>query len=207
MAMPRINRLHPAQDTLLLICDEPLSFEALEAEADAEDLQSVENFTSAMRRRERLMWRRMLREEFGCSILVEYTPSGRPEIKNLPYKHISVSHCQGVVAVILSQRVCGIDVERKERNFERIAERYLTPQEWAVCHDVGLAREQALAMIWCAKECMYKVAQSEGVDLCRDVKVEAIDIKRGQMLGRVVDSKPIKMSIIEGDGYLVVHSC
>ncbi|MBO7344230.1 MAG: hypothetical protein J6U45_09395, partial [Alistipes sp.] len=132
MAFPKINSIHPAEDAVLLICDAPLSLEELERGADEEDLRSVEHLSAAERRRERLMWRRMLREHFSQSIIVEYSAEGIPEIKNFPYKHISVSHCRGVVAVVASQRVCGVDAERTFRNFERIAPRYVSEQEWAL---------------------------------------------------------------------------
>ena len=140
MRAPKIDRYAIGDEALLLICDNPLSLEELEADADSEDTLSVERISAPSRRQERLMWRWMLRKEFSSTIKVEYTPSGRPEIKDFPYQHISVSHCRDVVAVIASQRVCGVDVERKERNFERIAERYTTSEERALCQEAGMAQ-------------------------------------------------------------------
>ena len=207
MRAPKIDRYAIGDEALLLICDNPLSLEELEADADSEDTLSVERISAPSRRQERLMWRWMLRKEFSSTIKVEYTPSGRPEIKDFPYQHISVSHCRDVVAVVASQRVCGVDVERKERNFERIAERYTTSEERALCQEAGMAREEALATMWCAKECMYKAARREGVDFRRDVLIEAIDPEQGRVVGRVAGGEPIEMTIIDAGDYLVVYSC
>lgn len=203
----KIDRYAVGEDALLLVCDHMLTLEELEAGADAEDMRQVEHITAPARRQERLMWRRMLREAFSLSVKVEYTPSGKPQIKDFPYKHISVSHCRGVVAVVVSQRPCGVDVERKDRNFERVSERYVTQREWALCQEAGISRAQALAMMWCAKECMYKVAGRSGVDFCRDVIIEAMDPGREALTGRVDGGNPIEMKIIDAGDYLVVYSC
>lgn len=206
MAIPKINSIHPAEDAVLLICDAPLSLEELERGADEEDLRSVEHIQAAERRRERLMWRRVLREHFGQSICVEYSEDGAPEIKNFPYKHISVSHCRGVVAVVASQRVCGVDVERTFRNFERIASRYVSEREWVLREQRGCDRQMFLAAVWSAKECMYKLARRTRLDLRRDLKIEDLDLKGGTVVGCVAGLGSVRMHIEQGDGYLVVYS-
>lgn len=206
MAFPKINSIHPAEDAVLLICDAPLSLEELERDADEEDLRSVEHLSAAERRRERLMWRRMLREHFCQSIIVEYSAEGIPEIKNFPYKYISVSHCRDVVAVVASQRVCGVDAERTFRNFERIAPRYVSEQEWALCEQRGCDRQMFLATVWSAKECLYKWARRARLDLRRDMQIEDIDLNGGTVTGCVAGVGSVKMRIECGDGYLVVYS-
>lgn len=207
MAIPKINSIHPAEDAVLLICDAPLSLEELERGADEEDLRSVEQFHSAERRRERLMWRRVLREHFGQSICVEYSGNGAPEIKNFPYKHISVTHCRGVVAVVASQRTCGVDVERRDRNFERIASRYVSDEEWQLCEQHSCDRSLFLAIVWSSKECLYKMARRAGLDLRRDIRIDDFDPERSIVVGRVAGDESVKMHIVHGDGYMIVYSC
>ena len=153
---------------LLLI--EPIApLAVLEAEADSRDLQAVEGFTSASRRAERLAWRRALRR-VAPDAVVEYEPSGAPLLKNSPYAHLSVSHSHTSVAVVLSHRRCAVDIESLDRNFERIAQRYTTPTERALCTE-----EWWLAAAWCAKECAYKFMGREGVDFLRDITLCAVD--------------------------------
>ena len=108
-----------SQATLVVEPIAPLS--ELEREDDERDLQSIEAFTSPSRRAERLAWRRVLRR-LSPDAEVEYEPSGAPRLKNSPYTYISVSHCRDVVAVVLSCNVCGVDVERVDRDFARVAE-------------------------------------------------------------------------------------
>ena len=143
------------------------SLAELERHATAEEMKSVEGITSESRRAERLSWRAMLRS-LEPEAVVEYQPSGKPQILNSQYQHISVSHCRGLVAVALSQRPCGVDVERTDRNFERVKSRYMTEQE----HLLSTHKDWA-AVVWCAKEALYKLAGREGVDFLRDVIIRS----------------------------------
>ena len=203
----KIDRLISTEQELLIICSAPLSLEQLEAEADDEDRKAVEGFTSPSRRRERLMWRRMVREVVGHSVRVEYSPQGAPHIKDFPWKHISVSHCRGVVAVVASNRECGIDVERKDRGFERVASRYITSEEWALSQAAGCEREWFLAAAWCVKEALYKMVAVAGLDFCRDMRITAIDAKGGVVECQVKDEAPIQMLLIDRAEYLVAYHC
>ena len=164
------------QATLVVEPIAPLS--ELEREADERDLQSIEAFTSPSRRAERLAWRRVLRR-LSPDAEVEYEPSGAPRLKNSPYTYTSVSHCRDVVAVVLSCAKCGVDVERVDRDFARVAERYMTAAERALC-----SAEWWAAAVWCAKECLYKMAGREGADFKRDIVVESVDTSTSQILCR-----------------------
>ena len=105
-----------------------------------------------------------------------------------------------------SQRVCGVDVERTFRNFERIASRYVSEQEWALREQRGCDRQMFLAAVWSAKECMYKLARRSALDLRRDLKIEDLDLKGGTVVGCVAGVGSVRMHIEQGDGYLVVYS-
>lgn len=139
--------------------------ELLERGATEEELQSVEGISSQSRRTERLAWRLLLRSVLPTA-QIEYLSSGKPEIKNNQYNHISVSHCQDFVAVAIATKPCGIDVERYDRNFERVKSRYMTAEEQSLSAD-----EHWAAVVWCAKEAMYKMAGCEGVDFKRDMQI------------------------------------
>jgi phosphopantetheinyl transferase len=134
-----------------------------------EDMLSAEGFTSESRRRERLSWRALLRAEEPAA-RVEYLPSGKPVLKNSHYKHISVSHCADMVAVMLSDVPCGVDVERCDRNFERVQGRYMSDREQSLSCSESLA-----GIAWCAKEALYKMAGREGVDFLRDITLQSIE--------------------------------
>lgn len=136
----------------------------LERDATDEELQSVASVTAPSRRAERLAWRALLRS-ISPNAVVEYLGSGKPQLKN-SHSHISVSHCRDCVAVALSQTPCGVDIERLDRNFARVAARYISAAEAALSAD-----EHWAAVVWCAKEALYKMAGREGVDFLRDMQI------------------------------------
>ena len=183
-----------------LVVEPILPLSELEREADERDLQSIEAFTSPSRRAERLAWRRVLRR-LSPDAEVEYEPSGAPRLKNSPYTYISVSHCRDVVAVVLSCNVCGVDVERVDRDFARVAERYMTAKERALCSEEWWA-----AAVWCAKECLYKMAGREGADFKRDIVVESVDTSTSQILCRAYGEPMVLRYAMPDEKHLLAYS-
>ena len=193
-----VERL-PIGDEALLIVAPVGDIAELEREATEEELLSLEGITSPHRRAERLSWRRALREGInegpskgpsrvagegplrkgiGEGIIIEYDPQGAPIIKNSQYKHISVSHCRDRVAVLLSARECGVDIECRDRRFSAIAERYLSEDEYLVAERERIDCQTLRAIAWSAKEAVYKLLRREGVDLRRDMRIEAISTEQ-----------------------------
>lgn len=175
----------------------------LERRADERDLRSVADFVSSSRRAERLAWRELLREvEPDAS--VEYDASGRPQLRNSRYSHISVSHCRDRVAVMLSDAPCGVDIELCSRNFSRISERYIHPDEERLCTE-----EWGQVALWCAKECLYKLAATEGLSLRDDLRIISLDGEQmvGEVRGGEVRHIVARLRIVRPDSqHLIVYT-
>ena len=161
---------------------EPItSEEALREGATAEDLAIVARFSSEHRRREVLAWRSVVRRELGNDCTIGYDEWGAP-IVGTPNTHIGISHCRDLVAVIISDAPCAIDIEERGRNFERVWERYMTSEEQALSADTDW-----LAKVWCAKEALYKYYRKGGVDIRKDIKI----------LGYKADSESLQATIFD----------
>lgn len=164
-----------------LIVIEPIApLTQLETEATAEELELVQGITAPSRRAERLAWLRVLRKVLGEKYRIGYTEQGAPRIFDSEYNHISVSHCRDKVAVMLCQRPCGIDIELANRDFQRIASRYINPRESSLgrCDDWQ-------AILWCAKEALYKMRQRVGINFLSDVEILSHDNSAQQMEARI----------------------
>ena len=211
-----IERLPIGDDALLLIA--PVGdIEELEREATEQELLSLEGITSPHRRAERLSWRRALRKGVGegpdeeasegvsGAVVIEYDQQGAPIIKNSQYKHISVSHCRDCVAVLLSARECGVDIECRDRRFSAIAERYLTEEEHLVASKANFDRQTFLALAWSAKEALYKMLRCEGVDLCRDLRIVAISPKQQSIVAEAY-GEPVELRYILDCGHQIVYA-
>lgn len=178
----------------LLLFTEIAELHTLVAAANQSDLAAIEGFSSQSRQAERLAWRIMLRQELCSTPEVAYSPSGAPTIIDSQYKHISVSHCADRVMVALSQWPCGVDIERLDRRFTQLAPRYMNNQELML----ALSHE-AMAAVWCAKECLYKMASQSGLDLRGDILITEIDLNKGTIIGHIKDGQSLTMRIMMPD--------
>src|SRR5882762_7944694 len=100
----------------------------------------------------RVLLRKMLHtdEYIDCQV----DAHGKPYLVNLPY-HISLSHSFDYAAVMISKtHKVGIDIEQIKQKVERIAGKFLRPEELAF---IGIdKRVEQLYVCWCAKEAVYK---------------------------------------------------
>ncbi len=77
----------------------------------------------------------------------------KPHIKNSTLQ-ISISHAKPYVAVLVHKTSsCGVDIEEKREKLQRLAHKFLTPNELNQAN----SKIDALALAWGAKEAIYKL--------------------------------------------------
>ena len=59
--------------------------------------------------------------------------------------------------------------------------------------------------MWCAKETLYKLSRSGGLDLRSDLAVERIDFAAGEVVGRIRGGAPVAMRLELREGLIVVY--
>lgn len=100
----------------------------------------------------RVLLRKMLNTEEYIDCRVD--DHGKPYLFTLPY-HISLSHSFDYAAVMISRKsAVGIDVEQIKQKVERIAHKFMRPEELAFIEPEH--RIEQLYVCWCAKEAIYK---------------------------------------------------
>ena len=162
--------------------------EALRKCATAEDLAFVEQFGADRRRCEVLAWRALVRREMGdCQIL--HDEYGAPKV-DVAGKYISISHSRDFVALVVSDNPCAIDVEDVERDFRKVAPRYLSLAEQTIAEDNELYAE-----IWCAKEALYKYHSKGNLDFVADISIVKYIPERGILLAAILNGEPIEVAI------------
>ncbi len=161
----------------------------------AEDMSDIRAITSPARRQQRMAWRVAAREVLGRSVRFTYNTVGAPEIDNSPQK-ISVSHSDSLAVVAISNGPCGVDIERLDRNFDRVESRYISPAEKALPTS---SHPHFRATIWCAKEAIYKFLGMQEVDFIKDISILSVDMGRGVLIGsfRGRELPPIEMRITD----------
>jgi phosphopantetheinyl transferase len=110
---------------------------------------------------------------------------GKPHLEGSAW-HISISHTHGLAAAIAAPRPVGIDVQVLVGRIERLARKYMRPEEMA-----GLSVERRiehLHVYWGAKEALYKAYGRRRLDFCENLFVGPFPLEksRGSTRGRIV---------------------
>ena len=151
----------------------------------ASDVASASRFQNDRRRREHLAWRRVVRNELGRGVVIEYNEVGAPVV-DIPNTYISVAHGGERVAVTIADEPVGVDIESLDRNYERVKSRFMSPAEEALSE-----MEEWPAMVWTAKEAIYKLYGRREVDLTEDIRITAFDAQHMLLTAEVRDTKGI----------------
>lgn len=165
-------------------------YDELRSKVSERDAAEAEAFSAPHRRDEYLSWRAALYDYLGRKVRIEYTPAGAPFVADCPEVHISVSHSADFVAVAVSDRRCAVDIERTDRRFGSVMPRYVSEAEQPLCREWIHA-----AVVWCAKEAMYKYAGREGADFLRDIRVTYIAGDLSYVEGQVVGLPPMRLEV------------
>ena len=164
----------------------------------ASDVASASRFQNDKRRREHLAWRRVVRNELGRGVVIDYNEVGAP-IVDIPNTHISVAHGGERVAVAIADERVGVDIENLDRNYERVKSRFMSPTEEALS-DI----EEWPAMVWTAKEAIYKLYGKREVDLTEDIHITALNTETMTLSAEVRDTKGIVVEVRIIDNNVVV---
>ena len=161
----------------------------LRENATAEDLTVIERFGSVSRRMEALAWRAIVRRVLGVNVEIFYDDYGAPKV-NKEDVYISVSHSKEWVAVLFSDTPCAVDIDYVERDFCRVANRYLSENEQIIAEQNGMYAE-----MWCAKEALYKYYKKGNLDLVKHISIGDYDSDRGVLRCSILGSEPIDVKI------------
>lgn len=165
------------------------SEEALKCRVSFDDIAVVENFSNQGRRCEALAWRAIVRRELGEAVNIGYDEYGAPQV-DLSGCYISVSHSKEAVALLVSDVPCAVDIEHIERNFARVASRYLSDREREIADKYDLYAE-----MWCAKEALYKYHKRGGLDLVDDLVISDYLPQECAFVAKILGGEPVRVKI------------
>lgn len=109
-------------------------------------------------------------------IAIVHDAHGKPFVQGLESLHISIAHHSNAsgcwAAVVCAESPVGVDIETERQQLQRIASRFLHPDERTALGD-GLA---SLSMAWAVKESMFK-AHGPALDFREDLRIHWRDEK------------------------------
>jgi len=123
----------------------------------------------------------------GQKTEIFYQPDGRPVLEESQF-NVSISHSANLVVVLLSDIACGVDAELKNRNIDKIAQRFLHPDEMGYIKSSG-NRGFLQMLYWCAKEAIFKCSRQHGILFDEQIKIEAFDFENEYFFNGTLNSE------------------
>lgn len=102
---------------------------------------------------------------------LRHLPSGQPIAEGVD-AHVSISHSHSYVALAVSDRPIGIDLEAWSPRALRIADKFLTPEEMPL---LGIERERNAVRLWAAKEAAFKLWDESDTTVHEDIRLEQLE--------------------------------
>lgn len=117
------------------------------------------------------------REGVGCLLKelgydffsIRHKPSGQPYLDQHPELYLSVSHSKGWFAVMIGSVPVGVDIQVYSERLKSGQDYFRNEREIAFENN-----DEALHLIWCAKEAFYKWKEGEITDLKEDMSIVEI---------------------------------
>lgn len=179
--------------------------------ASKQDIERANSFKYEGRKSEWMAARLLMMQLFNEYVNISYTKQGKPYI-NKERLNISISHTKGMVAVILSKAITGIDIERTGNRVLRIEDKFMSYKEKLQVDKGNKANN--LLIYWSAKETLYKMHKSIGLDFKKNLFVNKFKLnKKGQIIGEIRTETSPEIHTLNyfhfntnNSNYLVVYS-
>lgn len=165
--MPIYKTITARNNTKILIWKIEESFEELhEGIVLTQNCEArVNSMKSEIHQRGFLSVRQLLKAAGYSPSDLYYNDSGKPHLKD--GKHISITHSFIFSAIIISDTIIGIDIEKQRDKIGIIAHKFVD-YEYAYLTDDDV---RELTVVWCIKESLYKAFATDGMSFKEHTKV------------------------------------
>jgi len=142
---------------------------------------------------------RLLLNELDPNQQISYNSNGAPEILN--GKHISISHSKNLVAIIISDKKIGLDIEYISEKPLKLSSKFNTRNS-----QQDLTKEKA-TLIWCCKEAVFKWHQKGGVDFIKDITITKFSVKEKGIITIQFKKKELNLNYQKINNHYLVYVC
>lgn len=116
-----------------------------------------------------LMLKELLATQYGIThFTIETAPHGKPYLKDHPDIHFNLSHCRTAIAVAVSDRPIGVDIESIRKHTPALVSRTMNHTE-SMQIMTSPAPEREFIKLWTAKESVFKLTGTGITDDIRDI--------------------------------------
>jgi 4'-phosphopantetheinyl transferase len=172
--------------------------ETLECLLDLYGNINTSNYTSEKRKKEHLISRLMVNKICKNGAII-YNEFGAPELDNA--KHLSISHSNELVTIIISNKKTGLDIEKISEKALRTASKFVAEKNL-----IKLNKEKA-TLIWCIKEAIYKWHQKGGIDFIKDIIIAEFFAKKHGSVTAYFREKKLNLNYLKINNHYLVYVC
>jgi len=206
--MPLYKTITPNSQTTVKIWKITESYDVLmdAVSLKPEMLKRVLGMKSELHQRGFLSVRHLL-HEFGYSDAdLFYDDKGKPHLKD--GKQISITHSFNYSAVIISDLVVGIDVEKQRDKISIIAHKFID-YEFDYLNTTSADYVKKLTVIWCVKESLYKLYNTPGLSFkqhCLVIPFSISDHETRAWIDYETQRNPYQIQFLEFDGFTCAYA-
>jgi 4'-phosphopantetheinyl transferase len=139
--------------------------------ADKSEQEKLNSYIHPFRRSQFLA-SRLLLHTLMPGLKIIYDENGKP-FPDASTIQLSLSHSGKLIAMMIDEQHCGIDIETIRPKIERIASKFLNETELLACSQKDMI--DIMHIHWCVKEAIYKVYGKKNVSLKTDIFVEHVN--------------------------------
>lgn len=189
--MPLYKTITPNSQTVVKIWKIDESYDDLirPLSLKPESLERVLSMKSELHQRGFLSVRHLLAEFGYQDVDLFYDENGKPHLED--GKQISITHSFNYSAVIISDNLIGIDIEKQREKIGIIAHKFID-YEFDYLNKEAEDYVNKLTAIWCVKESLYKLFATPGVsfkkyflvipfEMCDEETIAWIDYKEEKL--------------------------
>jgi len=206
--MPLYKSITPNSQTTVKIWKITESYKDLMEKVNLKPiaLERVLGMKSELHQRGFLSVRHLL-QEFGYSDSdLFYDENGKPHLKD--GKQISITHSFNFSAVIVSDLIVGIDVEKQRDKISIIAHKFIDYEHDYLIED-SADYINKLTTIWCVKESLYKLFCTPGLSFKQHCLVIPFSIDDNETVAWIdyeEKKHPYNINFLEFEGFTCAYA-
>ena len=160
--------------------------------------QTIKKFKSEKRQLE-FLCTKLLIQKINRNLKITYNTNGAPELNNNQF--ISISHTKKLIAIIISDKKSGIDIELISDKALKIKSKFLSEND-----KLELNQEES-TLAWCAKESIYKWYQKRNINFKQDIKILNILKSPSNKIHVDFKNESIILDYLKINNHFLVYVC
>lgn len=205
--MPLYKKFNIGENAQVLIWQIAESFEDLFDEVYLKDISlvRVNNMKALSHQKGFLSIRKLLQEVGYSDDDLFYDETGKPNL--LDGKLISITHSFEFSAIIVSEKIAGIDLEMQREKIITIAEKFMDTEFDFLPNEKEVDFIQKSTVIWGVKEAIFKIENQTGISFKDHISVfpfEMADGKTSAILTFGTDVKEFSIQFEIVENYIIV---